>query len=96
MSFSDLAKQAKLIIPNKEMDDIMKIVKSLEQSDLLIKDVSGTIKNEAQELKGGFHSMLLGTLGASLLRNLLTGKGMKLLEAPHCMQANIFGRRVMR
>ena len=53
----------------------MKIVKSLEDSGLLLKGVSETIQNEAKEQKGGFLSMLLGTLGASLLGNLLTGKG---------------------
>ena len=63
-----------LIISNQEMNDIMKIVKSLEKSCLLIKDVSETIKNEPKEEKGGFLRMLLGTLGASLLKNLLTGK----------------------
>ena len=57
------------------MNDIIKIVKSLEESGLLIKGVSKTIKNEGKEQKGGFLGMLLGTLGASLLRNLLTGKG---------------------
>ena len=65
---------ATLIISNEEMSDIMKIVKSLEESGLLIKGVSDTIKNEAKEQKCGFLSMLLGTLGASLLRNLLSGK----------------------
>ena len=64
-----------LIISNEEMNNIMKIVKSLEESGLLIKEVSETIKNEAKEPKVGFLSMLLGTLGASLLGNLLTGKG---------------------
>ena len=63
-----------LIISNEEINDIMKIVKSLEESGLLIKDVSKTIKNKAKEQKGGFLGMLLGTLGASLLGNLLTGK----------------------
>ena len=63
-----------LIISNEEMKDIMKIIKSLEDSGLLIKGVSETIQNEAKEQKGGFLSMLLGTLGASLLGNLLTGK----------------------
>ena len=52
----------------------MKIVKSLEQSDLLIKGVSNKNKNEAKERKGGFLGMLLGTLDASLLGNLLTCK----------------------
>ena len=64
----------KLLISNEEINDIMKIVKSLEESGLLIKGVSKTIKNEAKEQKGGFLRMLLGTLGASLLGNLLTGK----------------------
>ena len=63
-----------LIISNEEMNDIMKIVKSLEESDLLIKRLRETIKDEAKEQKGGFLSMLLGTLGASLLENLLRGK----------------------
>ena len=53
----------------------MKIVKSLEDSGLLSKGVSETIQNEAKEQKGGFLSMLLGTLGASLLGNMLAGKG---------------------
>ena len=57
------------------MDDLTKIVKSLEESGLLIKGVSQTIKNEAKEQKVGFLSMLLGTLGASLLGDLLAGKG---------------------
>ena len=57
------------------MKDIIKIVKSLEDSGLLLKGISKTIQNEVKEQKGGFRSMLLGTLGASLLGNLLTGKG---------------------
>ena len=64
-----------IIIINEEINDIMKIVKSLEECGLLIKGVSEANKNEAKEQKGGFLSMLLGTLGASLLGNLLTGKG---------------------
>ena len=59
---------------NEEIKDIMKIVKSLEQSGLLIKGISETIKNEAKEQKGGLLSILLGTLGASLLGNLLKGR----------------------
>ena len=62
----------KLTISNEEMN-IMKIVRSLEESGLLIKGVTETIKSEAKEQKGGFLGMSLGTLGASLLRNLLTG-----------------------
>ena len=57
------------------MNDIMKIVKLLEESGLLIKFVSETIKAEAKKQRGGFRSMLLDTLGPSLLGNLLTGKG---------------------
>ena len=63
-----------LIISNNEMEDIIKIVKSLEDSGLLLKGVTETVQNEVKEQKGGFLSMLLGTLGASLLGNLLTGK----------------------
>ena len=65
---------ATLILSNEDMNDIMKIVKSLKKTGLLIKSVSETIKNEAKEQKGRFFSMLLGTLGASLLGNLLTCK----------------------
>ena len=57
------------------MYDMMKIVQALEGSNTLLKGVTKTIKNEAKEQKGGFLSMLLGTLGASLLGNLLAGKG---------------------
>ena len=57
------------------MKDIIEIVKVLEDSGLLSKGVGKTIQNEAKERKGGFLSMLLGTLGASLLGNILTGKG---------------------
>ena len=64
-----------LIISNEEMNDIMKIVQSLQESGLLIRDVSETIKNEANKQKRGFLSMPLATLGAGLLGNLLTGKG---------------------
>ena len=68
-----------LIISNDEMDDMLKIVKSLEDSGVLLKGVTETIQNEAKQQRGGFLSMLLGTLGASLLGDLLTknfsGKG---------------------
>ena len=57
------------------MEDIMKIVKSLEESGLLIKAISETIKNEAKEQKEGFFLMLLGTLAASMLGRALTGRG---------------------
>ena len=63
-----------LIISNEEMKNIMKIIKFLEESGLLIKGASETIKNATKEQKGGFLKMFLGTLDASLLANLLTGK----------------------
>ena len=68
-----------LIISNDEMDDILKIVKSLEDSGVFLKGASETIQNEAKEQRGGFLSMLLGILGASLLGDILSkalsGKG---------------------
>ena len=54
-----------LIISNNEIDDIIKIVKSLEDSSLLLKGVTKTVRNEVKEQKGGFLCMLLGTLGAA-------------------------------
>ena len=83
MSAADAAVQKKiygsgstaLIISREEIEDVMKIVKSLAQSGLLIKRISETIKNESKEQKGGFLSMLLGTLAASMLGSALTGRG---------------------
>ena len=63
----------KLIIEQEDMNDIMKIIKALENSGILLKGITKTIKNETKEQRGGFLSMLLGTLGASLLGNFLTG-----------------------
>ena len=63
----------KLIIEQEDMKDIMKIIKALENSGILLKGVSKAIKNETKQQRGGFLSMLLRTLGASLLGNLLTG-----------------------
>ena len=63
----------KLIIEQEGMKDIMKIIKAPENSGILLKGVSKTIKNETKEQRSGFLSMLLGTLGASLLGNLLAG-----------------------
>ena len=57
------------------MNDILKIVQALEDSNILLKGVTKTMENETKEQKGGFLSMSLGTLVASLLGNLLTGKG---------------------
>ena len=68
-----------LIISNDEMDDLLKIVKSLEDSNVLLKGVSETKQHEAKEQREGFLSMLLGTLGVSLLGDILSkglsGKG---------------------
>ena len=63
----------KLIIEQEDMNDIMKIIEALKNSGILLKGVSKTIENETKEQRGGFLSMLLGTLGANLLGNLLTG-----------------------
>ena len=91
-----------LTISNEEMNYIMKINKYLEESGLLIKDFTETIKNEAKEQKGRFIEMLLGTLGASLLGNLLTGKraiamsrGRERLETL-ATPANMSGRGTIR
>ena len=64
-----------LIVSNEEMNDIMKIVQALEDSIILLKGVTETFKNETKEQKGGFLSMLLGALRASLFGNLLADKG---------------------
>ena len=61
----------KLIIEQEELNDIMKIIEALENSGILLKRVSKTIENETKEQRGGFLSMLLGTLGASLLISLV-------------------------
>ena len=61
-----------LIISNDDMQDLLKIVKSLEDSGILLDGITETVKNEVKKQKGGFLSMLLGTLGSSLLGDLLT------------------------
>ena len=66
----------KLIIEQEDMNDIIKIIEALENSGILLKVVTETIENETKEQRGRFLSMLLGTLGASLLGNLLSGKGL--------------------
>ena len=84
MSAKDAAIQKKmygsgmttLIIHNDDLNDSIKIFTALEEHDILLKGTSKTIKNNTKKQEGGFLSMLLGTLGASLLGNLLTGKGM--------------------
>ena len=63
-----------LIISNKDINDLIKIVKSLEDSGLLLKGITESVQNKIKEQKGEFLNMLLGTLGASLLGNFLTGK----------------------
>ena len=63
-----------LIILNKDMEDLIKIVKPLEDSGSLLKGFTESVQNEVKEQRGGFLSMLLGTLGASLLGNPLTGR----------------------
>ena len=63
----------KLIIEQEDMNDIIKIIEALENSGILLKGITKTIENETKEQRGGFLSMLLGTLGTSLLGNLLTG-----------------------
>ena len=69
-----------LIIPNNEMEDI-KIIQVLEDSGLLLKGVTETVQNKVKEQKRGFLSMLLGTLQASLLGNMLPGKGINRAES---------------
>ena len=63
------------IISNEEMNDFMKIVQALEDSNFLLKRFTKTIKNETKEQKGGFLSTLLGTLGANFLGNMLARRG---------------------
>ena len=82
------------LISNDEMEDNIKIVKSLEDSDLLLKGVTETVQNEAREQKVEFLSMLLGTLGASLLGNILTGQGIN--RASQGAMATRQGRRIVR
>ena len=62
-----------LIISNQEMNDVLKIVQALQDYNILLKEVPKTIKNETKKQKGGFLSMLLSTLGARLIGNLLAG-----------------------
>ena len=78
-----------LIISNEEMNDIMKIVQALEDSNILLKGVTKTIKNKTKEQKGGFLSMLLGTLGDSLLVNNLARKGIVTDGSGLCMEKEL-------
>ena len=76
------------------MEDIIEIVRSLEDSGLVLKGVSETIQNEAKEQKGWFLSMLLSTLGASFLGNILAGKGMN--RAGEGIVRAVYGNKKVR
>ena len=76
-----------LIIQNEEIGDIMKTVKSLKESELLIKGISQKIKSKAKEQKVGFLSILLGTLDASILGNAIVGK--RVIKADDKVQSRI-------
>ena len=78
-----------LIISNDEMEDVIKIIKFLDDSGLLLKGVTETVQNEVKEQKGGFLSLLLGTLGACLLWNILAVKGIN--RAKQCRGINRAG-----
>ena len=64
-----------LVISNEDMDDIIKTIKLIEDSSVLIEEASETVKHKIKKQEGRFFSMILGTLGASILGNMLTGKG---------------------
>ena len=83
-----------LIISNNEMENIIKIVKSLEDSCLLLKGVTETVQIEVKEQKGVFLSMLLGTLGASLLGNIFAGR--RAIAASQGRDVNRAGEGVVR
>ena len=68
------SRMATLVISNKKMNNIVKIVKAFDDSSILLRCFNKTIENETKEQKGGFLGMLLGTSGASLLENMLAGK----------------------
>ena len=73
-----------LIISNKEMNDIIKIVQALEDSDILLKGFTETIKKNEQARRGGFLGTLVGTVGSILLENLLSGKGIVRAGSGRC------------
>ena len=91
---SSSASHTTLIISNDEIHDLIKIVKSLGDSGLLLKGATETVHNEVKEQKGGFLSALLGTLGASLLGDLLIGniKGKGVLRAGEGVLGAGYGR----
>ena len=80
-----------LVISNEEMNDITEIVKGLEDFNILLNGVTKAITNETKEQKGGFLSMLLGTLGASLLGIILARKGIVRTD-----YGNKTGKRIAR
>ena len=77
------------------MEDIMEIVKSLEESGLLIKKISETVKNERKERKGRFLPMLLRTSASSILGNALTGKGVMRASESVIREGQKFHRRLI-
>ena len=85
-----------LVISNDEMKDIIKIVKSLEDSGLLLKGVTETVQNDVKDQKEGFLSMFLGTLGASLLGNILTSRGVNSAGKGRRRGINRAGEGVLR
>ena len=86
----------KLIIEPEDMKDIMKIIEALENSCILLKGVSKTIKNETKEQRGAFLGMLLGTLGTSLLGNLLTGGKGIIRAGEGSVASRAKGERIVR
>ena len=71
----ELAKRTTLVFSNEDLNDILKIIMSSKNVVFLIKDVTETVKNEIKEQKGGLLGILAATIGASLLGNMLAGKG---------------------
>ena len=78
------------------MDDIIKIIQALEDSNISLKRVTKTIKTETKKQKGRFLSMLLGTLGAILLGNLLTGKRIVRAGSGHLSYENKKGKEILK
>ena len=64
-----------LVFSNEDLNNVIKILKSLEESSLLIKGVSETVENDVKEQKGGSHVILAATLAASFLGSALMGRG---------------------
>ena len=81
------------MISKEEMNDVIKITQALEDSNILLKGVTKPIENETKEQKGGFLIMLLGTLGASLLGNLLSGKGIVRAGSGHPLSSALQNKK---